>query len=60
MDTFSSPQGMMEFTPEITLDGVNSGLPIISSSSQETTPSSFLVLMTAVFTAPIRWGPPHH
>lgn len=32
----------------------------LSSSSQETTPSSFLVLMTAVFTAPIRWGPPHH
>ena len=43
---------MMEFTVELTLDGVNSRLPITSSSSQETTPSSFLEVMIAVFTLP--------
>lgn len=52
MDAFPSPQGMMAFTLEFTLDGVNSRLPIISSSSQETTPSSFLDVVTAVFTLP--------
>ena len=42
----------MEFIVELTLDGVNSRLPITSSSSQETTPSSFLDVMIAVFTLP--------
>lgn len=42
----------MEFTVELTLDGVNSRIPIISSSCQETTPSSFLDVITAVFPLP--------